>query len=63
MLTIERPEPTPVGQLTPLLRVLVELRAQAADTRLPTDAREPLARLAEGSSEAARLATRLLEVV
>jgi len=63
MLTIDRPEPTPLGQLTPLLRVLVELRAQGADAALPTDAREPLARLAKGSSEAARLARRLAEDV
>jgi hypothetical protein len=63
MLTIERPEPTPVGQLTPLLRVLVELRAQGVDSTLPAEAREPLGRLSNGSSEAARLARRLVEVV
>jgi hypothetical protein len=61
MLTIERPQPTPVGQLTPLLRLLVELRAQGADSTLPSGARAALTSLAARSSEAARLARLLVE--
>jgi len=61
MLTIERPEPTPIGQLTPLLRVLIELRAQGADSTLSAEARVALTALAARSSETARLARLLAE--
>ena len=60
MLTIERPVRTPVGQLTPLLRVLVELRAQGADDPIEPGALHSLARLGHGSGEAARLARSLV---
>jgi hypothetical protein len=54
------PAPVPVGQVTPLLRLMVELVA-AGSSGAPSIARPALTALAAGSGEAARLATGLLE--
>ena len=58
--TTTRPEPVPIGQMTPLLRLLVELTA-ALGVPVPTVAEPALRALSAGSGEGARLARALLE--
>src|SRR5205085_11637947 len=59
MIDLDRPVPTPVGQLTPLLRLSTELVAQGAQG-VPPQLLDGLGRLAAGSGEAARLARALI---
>ena len=55
-----RPEPVPVGQLTPLLRLMVELAADEP-SGTPRIAWPALRELSAGSGVAAQLATTLLD--
>jgi hypothetical protein len=60
IMATERPEPVPAGQVTPLLRLLVELTT-AVPSRTPPIAGPALRSLSVGSGEAARLARALLD--
>jgi hypothetical protein len=55
MVATSRPQPVPVGQLTPMLRLIVELAA-ALGAPPPELARPPLEAIARGTGTAARLA-------
>ena len=53
------PEPVPIGQITPLLRLLVELTARLR-VRIPDTARPALGELSASAGESGRLARSLL---
>jgi hypothetical protein len=59
MQATKRPVPVPIGQVTPLIRLLVELTA-ALRARVPVAAEPALRELSAGGGEGARLARALL---